>query len=375
MKRKANSLFEELNSDECGAAMTEFAITCPVILFFFLVMLQFLQIVRASQHVNYAAYAAARAYSVHESVDGKNGAQDAAEEAAAIALAPVARLLPKELPLIGGIRIPENLPGFAQQSGDFVMGYLAAKLRLDDTYGLGGSVKISLSGNPRQVDVLINYPQPIFIPGLVELWAYIRPGDSAFGSMKPLHKGLQGIPGKLLPIAETWESLQTPHDNAILAPGSVPTFIFPYINVTAKCSIGHSDWGHKNPEYRPRIRNTVEDADTDDTDMNRMSDAQGSGEAMKQHAEDMKSEQGTCADWRSTQQDLVAAQENFNQVDANPNASVSQRQIARQQLDAAANSERAARAQYQGAHNQRISSQQNVEHMTGKKVSYEFDCR
>lgn len=73
---------EGIIRDDQAVALTEFAIVMPVVLFFFLAILQYFEIVRAAQMVNYAAYVAARSYAVLHS-------EDDAMKSAVMALAPI----------------------------------------------------------------------------------------------------------------------------------------------------------------------------------------------------------------------------------------------------------------------------------------------
>jgi len=75
--------------DDGGQALTEFVIVIPIMLLFFFAMLQNFADFQASQLGNYAAFMAARVYSVDDAVDS-GGSQQKALRAASWAMAPVA---------------------------------------------------------------------------------------------------------------------------------------------------------------------------------------------------------------------------------------------------------------------------------------------
>jgi len=231
MKNRAS--ISGIIKDDRAQALTEFAITIPVILLFFFMFLQYFVIVRTSQLANYAAFVAARSYAVHATVDGATEAKDMATKAAAMAFAPVASLEPGEVAGIGGSLsglVPSGLPSIFSSAADLVEGYFVAyKIRLNSSIG-GGSVNISTNGSPPQIDVEINYPQPVYIPGLAELWALVA-GNKIYTSLKPLHQGLTGIPGTGLPLIEGWEAAQQVGSQFGTELPNLPTPLFPYINV------------------------------------------------------------------------------------------------------------------------------------------------
>jgi Flp pilus assembly protein TadG len=316
-------------ADTRGQAITEFAIIMPIVLLFFLAILQYLQVFRASQHVNYAAYAAARSYAVHASVDGTEEATRVALDAAALALAPVARAAPREFFGVSsftsdGSRVLALLEGFLT----------ARYVRLNPDLG-GGSLNISrtrfASGAPVQVNVEINYPQPIYIPGLAELWNYVGRGSEIGADLSDLNDGLFGpiaIPDRII------ESF--PSELRQVFPGIVDAartyiysvtrrFMYPYINVRGKCAIGYSDWGRKNGrlhrDYQPRFR-----ALEGDVSKETPSDQ---GRDFAQEAEDYKSDKAdierlgneakkACSELRAAQSNLDQAQRTYDATPNNP---------------------------------------------------------
>ena len=255
--------------DDGGQALTEFVIVIPIVLLFFFAILQYFQVFRASQLGNYAAYMAGRVYAVNMYPEGRRVAEEKALDAAALALAPVAHLVPGEAPGFGGSRNSDR-SGLAA----LAEGYVAARyVRLVPQIG-GGSLTFSLKQRS-QIEVEINYPQPIFIPGLSELWGFVGGGGNIHEDLRSLSEGLSKS-GSLPPRVER----SLPAVFHLLAPGlaaailnQVPHFTghplrFPYVNVRSKCAMGLEDWGSKNPEYRPRLnprpsprpRNTVENS-------------------------------------------------------------------------------------------------------------------
>ena len=236
-------------NDDAAVALTEFAIVIPVVLLTFLALLQYLIVVRSAQLVNYAAYAAARSYAVHAASENPNAAKEMAVKAAAYALAPVARLVPREIFGMGGSLLGGGIPGLLE-------GYLMARMRLDPAI-LGGSVQITTTDSPHQVHVEINYPQPIYIPGLAELWNLVA-GKKIYYALKDLRQGLGGIPAPFLTSYEGYQELQYEYDQMLARirafspsfnPPRMPNIpaedilFFPYINLSGNCSMGYEEWG------------------------------------------------------------------------------------------------------------------------------------
>jgi len=263
--------------DDGGQALTEFVIVIPIILLLFFAMLQYFAVVQAAQLGNYAAFCAARVYAVRASVDA-NDAQDKAETAAALVLAPIARPVPGE---IGGATGLSSVVGGAMNGlqsilgnnfANFLTGYAMAKyVRLNSSL-LGGSVTITKQGTPTQVDVTINYPQPVFIPGLAGLWNFVT-GDKIYYSMKSLRQGLSGVPSYILPVYETADQAQqlaqllaqfdpSAASSISSIASSLPTVMLPYINVQSKCSIGYSGWSGA-----PRLPDDTDDTSGTDTNL------------------------------------------------------------------------------------------------------------
>jgi len=205
--------------DDQGVALTEFAIVIPVLLLVFFAILQYFDIARAAQLGNYAAYVAARSYAVlHD--------EDQARRAAALALAPSAR------PVLGELTIPDpsflslqSAPLALMLGADavkFFMGASTAEGRLQ-----GGNFQVSTSGSgtSEQVQVEINYPQPMNLPGLKAVWNLVA-GQDMSTQLAPLASGT-----------------------------SISSFSgYPYLNLQSKCTTGYEDWGSKS-EWKPRQGN------------------------------------------------------------------------------------------------------------------------
>jgi hypothetical protein len=386
-----------LARDERAAVLVEFAIVMPVILLFFLGTIQYLQVVRASQHGNYAAFCAARVYAVRASVDGPEKATKLATQAAAMALAPIAELKPGEIPLFKGTPtglIPDQLPKVLQRSARLAIGYAVAwKLRLNPKIG-GGSVTITEEGSPKQVFVEISYPQPIYIPGLSGLWNFVH-GDKIYTSMKPLREGLTGIPGNVLPYYEDWESAQRILEEwfGIRLPDIPPSFrLLPYVNVRSKCAIGFEDWGRRDPEYRPRIRDTVrykrdaaaqaefdqaakDAADAKSESDRAKEDAEGQQKEANQLQNAQDAERAACSSYKTEQARLEAAKRKQDVIRSDPNATQAQKDAAANELRNAIQAEANARLAYNEKHNSRINQQRAFEQKYRLPAgSYRFEC-
>jgi hypothetical protein len=246
--------------DEGGVALTEVAIVMPVVLLFFLAILQYFVIVRTAQLVNYAAYAAARSYAVHASVDGAASATATATDAAAWALAPVANLAPGEL---AGITLPVPSSNLLKLGEGFLV---ARYLRLNPQFGGSITITPTPAGNPTQVEVDIAYPQPIGIWGLAPLWNTIGHGGNIQQDLRPLQGGLGGITGASNNVAQQVQggiSGAEPQGFEALFPGVWGDFAssvsnlagnavsaltgsvlpFPYVNVPGKCYMEYENWG------------------------------------------------------------------------------------------------------------------------------------
>jgi hypothetical protein len=239
--------------DDRAVALTEFAIVIPVVLLFFLAILQYFVIVRTYQLVNYAAYAAARSYAVHASEDGPTNATATATDAAAWALAPVANLVPGE---VFGITPPVESSTLFQLGEGFIV---ARYVRLNPYFG--GNISIITNDNPDQVEVEINYPQPIYLPGLSGLWGFVGGGSNIHQDLMPLQNGLGGIigvqeevqnyitgaepPGFETLFPGVWGNISTQIGNMV---GSITKQMlpYPYINVHGKCCMEYESWGSQS---------------------------------------------------------------------------------------------------------------------------------
>ena len=248
MNRRLQSL--GIVRDERANALTEFAIVIPVLLLFFFAMLQYFSVLQASQLGNYAAYAAARVYSVRQSADAAD-AKDKAKSAAAVALAPIARPVQGEpgygiVNMISSILgdVSALLPFDTSQAQNYFGGWFYAQaFRLEPTI-LGGSVNLptTVFKNMTEVDVSINYPQPVFIPGLAGMWNLVT-GKRLYHSLQPLSEGLTGLPKQILPWLSYYDQLvELVQAQFKYKLPSAPFIIYPYINVESKCAMGCEHW-------------------------------------------------------------------------------------------------------------------------------------
>ena len=188
MKRRFN--IPGLIKDDKGVALTEFCIIIPIVLLFFFAMLQFFEMVQAAQLGNYAAYQAARAYSVRKKVDNAPDSinpETAAQLSAAIALAPVGRLVSGSAGGLGGafgaLFLPLQL-SINSHGSEIVKGSGTAFMLLQAG---GFSPSIENIGSHYQAVVAINYPQQINVPGLSEMWNVVA-GQNIKTSLLPLEK-------------------------------------------------------------------------------------------------------------------------------------------------------------------------------------------
>jgi hypothetical protein len=219
--------FDGLIRDDKAVALTEFCIVIPVVLFFFLAVLQYFEFVRAAQMVNYAAYVAARSYAVLHS-------EDKAQDSAVMALAPISNnlglgSLPGDLGgAMSGIssffgNLAEAIPG-GQAAASYANGLISAYASL--SFGNFTVTTNTVTGTSlQQVYVSINYPQFINIPCFESLWKLMT-GNDPFASLEYYYQNYSwssGLASVDLPVA------------LFLAEGC--------INVPGKCSTGYESWG------------------------------------------------------------------------------------------------------------------------------------
>ena len=372
--------------DEQAVALTEFAITIPIVVLFFFAMLQYFAMAQASQLASYAAFVAARVYAVRASID-ENDALDKAKTAAAMVFAPIASPMPGE---IGGPNVANEFgdflnPVLGNKFGKFLAGFAMAKhVRLNPDI-LGGSVTATRTGNPEQVDLAINYPQPIYLPGLMDMWNFVA-GGRIYEGMKPLREGLSGIPGRVLPIYEAADRAQSFQQTlGQIDPGlagtlgsigsSLPTILLPYANIRGKCSIGFSDWGRAQSD-RPRRPANPNDPDSSVTGTDpRLAEAQQNAQEAQQAQEnfDRAREEATrrCQELIRADQELKAAQAIID----DPNASQQAKDDARARLPALqAARDAAARASAEAQRKVEVARQQ-LERVIGTEIPSEgVDC-
>ena len=166
--------------DDAGVALTEFCIVIPVILLIFLAALQSWENIQSAELGDYAAYTAARTYSVRINAgqvnnpdnlpDGINP-QDAARQSAAMALAPVARLAQGGSGAMGSaLNVLQSLMGGSSFTS-FTYGFAVAYNILQGV-NFSATVQKYGSGSHLQSIVTINYPQQINVPGFASLWNF-----------------------------------------------------------------------------------------------------------------------------------------------------------------------------------------------------------
>lgn len=313
--------------DDRAQAIVEFALVMPFLLLLLFGLIQVLLIAQAAHLGNYAAYAAARAYAVRAGVPGLAGdAETYAKKAAALAYAPVAKLVPGEVAAFpGGIDglVPGGMPGFLDSAADIAEGYLAAyHLRLSAAGG--GAIRCSRSGSPEQVVVELDYSYPIFLPGLAETWSLIA-GE------RDIKKNLKDM-GVL--------------SQAVVAELTSP---FPYITIKSKCTMGYEPWSGT-----PRQGQTVStEARTDPALADHLNDI---NEAKGRLEEAVAAEAEAGNAWTQAKNNLAAAQAAY---DANPTAA----NLAA--LNAARDAEEAAHQAYLDAKAVREQRQDEYENLIG----------
>lgn len=362
-------------SDDGGQALTEFVIVIPIILLLFFAMLQFFADVEAAQLGNYAAFMSARVYAVDNSVDS-SGSQDKAQKAAAWALAPIAGPAPGEANLGGIVPGVGTLVNFMNglKAGKIALGYATAE------YGrfgvLGGSVSNNVEGSSppqQQVHTTINYPQPIFVPGLASLWNFVT-GDKIYYSMKPLRQGLGGLPGAILPVYETYNQAQqlqqqlAQFDPNIPKLPDLPVIILPYVNIQSKCSMGYANWQYYNGG--PRVHATSSDTDSttsDSSTQNLGNQAKQANDAANAAKDDQEAVSKNCAQYQKDQQTVANDQTNVDTTkaarDADPNNISKQAayDAAKGQLNADTITEGQDQSAYQSAKGKLAADQQALQ--------------
>lgn len=344
MKRRA--LRWNVFPDDGGQALTEFVIVIPIVLLFFFAMVQYFSIVQASQLGDYAAFCAARVYAVSGAVD--TNAQDEAESAASIALAPIARPVPGEIggntsigqdvtSLVSDMNQAVSGSALASDALDYCEGYFMAKYVRFNSSLLGGSVTITNEGSPAQVDVAINYPQPIYIPGLAGLWNFVG-HDNIYSGLSQNAQGLTGITGQLLPIYAGNSSIQnfsadlSEYDSGASVSlnnlvSSLPVVLLPYVNIQSKCSMGYSAWSGT-----PRVPPGADAVDNSGDNTNDPAgQVQAATQAESTYTNDVNTAANDCHSLCTAKSNYEAAQNRDNPIIDNPHSS--QLAIAEAQAD------------------------------------------
>jgi len=240
---------EGIVHDDQAVALTEFCIAMPVVLFFFLAILQFFEVVRAAQMVNYASYVAARSYAVLHS-------EDQAKDAAVMALAPVSNNL--GIQSLGGLgsgmsgisstlgSLASAVPGGAS-AARYANGLLSAYLSL--SFGNFTVTTNPISGGPSgsslyQVSVSINYPQFINLPGFSSFWNMFSGNDNFFASQNAALAY-----AKYVVQDYSWSKGLASADIVVALAAAQGS-----INVPAKCNTGYEAWGNQT-DYQNALDN------------------------------------------------------------------------------------------------------------------------
>jgi hypothetical protein len=375
MKRR--TLHRAVFRDDGGQALTEFVIVIPVVLLFFFAMLQYFATFQASQLGNYAAYVAARVYAVRASIDA-NDAKDKAQQAASMVLAPIAA------PAAGELSVGGLVPNFGvintlmgNKLSKFGIGYAMAQFGRFDV--LGGGITFNLTGNPQQVDCTINYPQPIFLPGLASLWNFVT-GDKVYTSMKPLRQGLNGVIGTVLPVYEGDEQAQKAEQqlsqfnlNLPQVP-NLPDILMPYVNVKSKCSMGYEDWQLDNGG--PRLPAKGDEPDGSGQSNNQQ--LQNQQQQLQQAQQAQQNYQNAVSDAKRKCQDLCTADANLSAAHAkddpiinDPKASAQAKANAQTDLDDAQQKQQQAESANSTAQSNLNNSADAVNQLTGQDLPAE----
>ena len=149
--------------------------------------------------------------------------------------------------------------------------------------------------------------------------------------------------------------------------------VTPYVDVHGKCTIGYSDWGSKDPEYRPRKPDTVTDVGSDPADVAKMNQATDSANAAKQYNADLKAAENACNDLCTAKTDLTRAQANQVAVNNDPNSTATDKANAQTAVDVAQGAVNSAQGAYDTAHGKMETSRQAVETATGQSQQ-DFNC-
>jgi len=243
---------EDFRCDARGVALTEFCIVIPVVLIFFMSMLQYVEILQTAQLGDYAAYVAARAYSVRFKAAAQPDnytPMQAAQDAAEMALAPAASLTPLPVPglssLESGLGQLLSLMGSSNAKA-FGVGYTNAKL----LFAFGGvfqTPKETQVGSHYEEQVAINYPQQINVPGLASLWNMLGENGQQPSLISDPEQYLQDIEAE----AETGQSSASAMSVSLVKLGNQTDYELewltgmPYINIPCNARAGSEVWSGK----------------------------------------------------------------------------------------------------------------------------------
>jgi Flp pilus assembly protein TadG len=225
---------EGMMRDDRAVALTECAIVMPVVMLFFLAILQYFEFVRDAQMVNYAAYVSARSYcTLHQ--------QSYASDSAVMALAPVCKNLGAGLSSLGGIgsgvssffsKIPAG-----QTATEFASGAAGAYASLQGNFTVTTNAVKGGTGL-EQVNTTIHYPDLINIFGLGGMWNYM--GGVGNGGLNLLNS-----------MSLQMEPLSSGLSTADRAIGLVGNGV---VDITSISSIEYESWGDPTA-YQKALKN------------------------------------------------------------------------------------------------------------------------
>ena len=188
--------------DVRAQALTEFVLVMPIILFFFLALVQYLMVAQASQLGNYAAYAALRSYVVH--MDGENDPETMAQLSAAMIYSPISNPFPREddayASHIAGVTDHEmNMAGTRPHMASILRDMLypfadIAWARLGfHQRGLELHAPPPEHAALNQRTLILTYYLPLWLPGFRSLWNFIA-GESLRDSFSVQIGGYPSMP-------------------------------------------------------------------------------------------------------------------------------------------------------------------------------------
>jgi chromosome segregation ATPase len=125
--------------------------------------------------------------------------------------------------------------------------------------------------------------------------------------------------------------------------------MLPYINIQSKCSIGYSDWGSKDPDYRPREHANTDDSDSSGTSTNQdLANTQKNMDQMNQdkttYDNAVNDAKAKCQALCTADDNLAAAHQKDDPIINDPNASASAKSAAQADLQNAIKAQQQAKS-------------------------------